>query len=73
MTDAEINQMAHEVDVFIMNLVKKYNLDPLSASGVVLARLIKFNTELEKGDNFISLMNVIVNEGVGKTEETAVH
>ena len=73
MTDTEINQMAHEVDIFIMNLVKKYNLDPLSASGVVLARLIKFNTELEMGDNFISLMNVIVNEGVGKTEETAVH
>lgn len=73
MTDAEINQMAHEVDQFIMGIIHKYNMDPLSASGVVLARLIKFNTELASADNFINLMNVIVNEGVGKDEETAVH
>ena len=73
MTDEQLNQIAHEVDQFIMAFIQKHNIDPLSASGVILARLIKFNDELSSGDNFIALMNVIVNEGVGLNEETPVH
>ena len=73
MTDQEIMQMASEVDYFIQNFIVKYNIEPLSASGVVLARLLKFNNELAIGDNFVALMNAIVNENVGITEETSLH
>ena len=52
MIDDNISKIAFEIDDVISNLITKYDIDPLSLSAILLARLVRANDFVGSGDDF---------------------
>lgn len=52
MQDDKLSTMAFEIDDVISNLITKYDIDPLSFSAILLARLVRANDFVGSGDDF---------------------
>ena len=52
MIDDNISKIAFEIDDVISNLITKYDIDPLSLSAILLARLVRANDFIGSGDDF---------------------
>jgi hypothetical protein len=51
-----ILKLSSEVDDIIGNLVKRYKIDPLTMTAVILARLVLANDFIGSGDDFRKLL-----------------
>ena len=49
-------KLSSEVDDIIADLVKRYEIDPLSVTAVILARLVLANDYAGSGDDFRKLL-----------------
>ena len=54
--DKQLLTMTHEVDQFLIDMVTKHQMDPLSFTGMVLARLVLLN---ERHTDFFSLIQSV--------------
>jgi hypothetical protein len=52
MTNDKLSKIAYEIDDVISNLITKYDIDPLSFSAIILARLVRANDFVGSGDDF---------------------
>lgn len=52
MINDNISKMAYEIDDVISDFIIKYNIDPLSFSAILLARLVRANDFVGSGDDF---------------------
>jgi len=52
MTDDKLSKIAFEIDDVISNLITKYDIDPLSFSAIILARLVRANDFIGSGEDF---------------------
>jgi hypothetical protein len=52
MTDDKLSKIAFEIDDVISNLITKYDIDPLSFSAIILARLVRANDFVGSGEDF---------------------
>ena len=52
MIEDNISKIAFEIDDVISNLITKYDIDPLSLSAILLARLVRANDFVGSGDDF---------------------
>jgi hypothetical protein len=64
--------MANDCDEFIYQFCKKYNVSPLSMSGVMLARLTRFAIELDYMDSYDGLLNGIIERKFNEEQNTGV-
>ena len=55
-SDDVLLKLSSEVDDFIADFVNRYQIDPLSLTAVILARLVLANDFLGSGDDFRKLM-----------------
>ena len=55
-SDDVLLKLSSEVDDIIADLVNRYQIDPLSLTAVILARLVLANDFLGSGDDFRKLM-----------------
>ena len=55
----KIEQIAYEVDNYIAALAIKYEVDPLSLTAIILARIVMTNDYAGSGDDFRKLLTVI--------------
>ena len=55
-SDDLILKLSSEVDDIIGNLVKRYKIDPLTVTAVILARLVLANDFIGSGDHFRKLL-----------------
>lgn len=73
-SDDVLLKLSSEVDDIIANLVKRYQIDPLSLTAVILARLVLANDFLGSGDDFRKLLADIPNARVKNSDiNTQVH
>lgn len=63
-THEELVAMANVFDEFMMEFCTEYNLSPLAASGIFLARMSKLATELEYQTQYKRLLTeiAVINE-----------
>ena len=52
MTDDKLSKIAFEIDDVISEFITKYDIDPLSFSAIILARLVRANDFVGSGDDF---------------------
>jgi len=52
MEDDKLSKIAFEIDDVISNLITKYDIDPLSFSAIILARLVRANDFIGSGEDF---------------------
>jgi hypothetical protein len=55
-SDDVLLKLSSEVDDIIGNLVKRYKMDPLTMTAVILARLVLANDFIGSGDDFRKLL-----------------
>ena len=55
-SDDVLLKLSSEVDDIIGNLVKRYKIDPLTMTAVILARLVLTNDFIGSGDDFRKLL-----------------
>ena len=60
MIEDNISKIAFEIDDVISNLITKYDIDPLSLSAILLARLVRANDFIGSGDDFRLIAAVCV-------------
>ncbi len=73
-SDDVLLKLSSEVDDIIADLVKRYQIDPLSLTAVILARLVLANDFLGSGDDFRKLLADIPNARVKNSDiNTQVH
>jgi len=56
MTEDQLITIAYEIDNVLVATCNKYQMDGLSVSAVILARLLKLNQEFGSEDDFIKLL-----------------
>jgi hypothetical protein len=54
--DDDLAKLSFEIDDIIADLVKRYQIDPLSVTAVILARLVLANDYTGSGDDFRKLL-----------------
>jgi hypothetical protein len=54
--DDDLAKLSFEIDDIIADLVKRYEIDPLSVTAVILARLVLANDYTGSGDDFRKLL-----------------
>lgn len=59
MEDKQLIKMAYEFDDLVMATCNKYQTSPLSASAVLLARLLKLNEEVGTQEEFLKLLSEV--------------
>jgi|TARA_R110000868_G_scaffold221311_2_gene472850 hypothetical protein len=52
MEDDKLSKIAYEIDDVISEFISKYNIDPLSFSAIILARLVRANDFIGTGEDF---------------------
>jgi len=52
MEDDKLSKIAYEIDDVISEFISKYDIDPLSLSAILLARLVRANDFIGSGDDF---------------------
>lgn len=65
--DEQLLTMTNEIDQFLVEMVTKHNMNPLSFTGMVLARLVLLN---ERHPDFFNLIQSVIdidNEAPPKT------
>jgi hypothetical protein len=73
-SDDVLAKLSFEVDDIIADLVKRYQIDPLSVTAVILARLVLTNDYTGSGDDFRKLLADIPNARVKNSDiNTQVH
>ena len=55
-SDDNLAKLSFEIDDIIADLVKRYEIDPLSVTAVMLARLVLANDYVGSGDDFRKLL-----------------
>ena len=55
----KLEEIAYEVDNYIVSLAIKYEIDPLSLTAIMLGRLVMTNDYAGSGDDFRKLLSVI--------------
>ena len=55
-SDDVLAKLSFEIDDIIADLVKRYQIDPLSVTAVILARLVLANEFTGSGEDFRKLM-----------------
>jgi hypothetical protein len=55
-SDDDLAKLSFEVDDIITDLMKRYQIDPLSMTAVILARLVLANDNAGSGDDFRKLL-----------------
>ena len=55
----KLEQIAYEVDNYIAALAIKYEIDTLSLTAIILARIVMTNDYAGSGDDFRKLLSVI--------------
>ena len=73
MTDEQLLDMSAEVDIFIASLSHKYEINPLSLAAVLIARMMVFNKQAGSKDDFLSLLNGIVQDPPMTKYDSKVH
>jgi hypothetical protein len=58
MNDDTLIELASTVDNFLMNMILEYEIDPLSLSSVILARLVLMAQETECDDEFKRVLSI---------------
>jgi hypothetical protein len=54
--DDDLAKLSFEIDDIIADLMKRYQIDPLSMTAVILARLVLTNDYTGSGDDFRKLL-----------------
>jgi hypothetical protein len=62
--DAKLIEISFEVDKILGEMIHKYEMSSLSISAVVLARLVRFNIEMQDNDDFRKLMQSAIGQTV---------
>jgi hypothetical protein len=52
MTNDKLSKIAFEIDDVISEFITKYDIDPLSFSAILLARLVRANDFVGSGEDF---------------------
>jgi hypothetical protein len=52
MEDDKLSKIAYEIDDVISEFISRYNIDPLSFSAIILARLVRANDFIGTGEDF---------------------
>ena len=55
-SDDDLAKLSFEIDDIIASLVMRYEIDPLSVTAVILARLVLANDFIGSGDDFRKLL-----------------
>ena len=55
-SDDDLAKLSFEIDDIIASLVMRYEIDPLSVTAVILARLVLTNDYTGSGDDFRKLL-----------------
>jgi len=72
LSDDNLKKLAYEVDDIIQSLLEKYQVNPLSLTAVILARIVMTNDFIGSGEDFRELLaNVPSPEKV--KQQTQVH
>jgi hypothetical protein len=73
-SDDDLAKLSFEIDDIIADLMKRYKIDPLSMTAVILARLVLTNDYTGSGDDFRKLLADIPNARVKNPDiNTQVH
>ena len=73
-SDDDLAKLSFEIDDIIADLMKRYQIDPLSMTAVILARLVLTNDYTGSGDDFRKLLADIPNARVKNPDiNTQVH
>ena len=73
-SDDDLAKLSFEIDDIITDLMKRYKIDPLSMTAVILARLVLTNDYTGSGDDFRKLLADIPNARVKNPDiNTQVH
>jgi len=73
-SDDVLLKLSSEVDDIIADLVKRYQIDPLSLTAVILARLVLANDFMGSGDDFRKLLANVPDTRVKNSDiNTQVH
>jgi hypothetical protein len=68
-TDNELIEITKEIDRFNIDMLVKYNIEPLNLTGIVLARLIHLN---KNSNEFYKLMGSVLNKEHEKPERRTI-
>ena len=61
-TDEELIKMSYEIDDFLMNQIVKNNVEPINLSGIIIARLIRMNENVNSDEQFYKLVESIASK-----------
>ena len=64
LSEMNVIKLAGEIDEFIAKCMLDYSLGPNGINGVILARLIKMNEEVNNMDNIKHLMESIIDNSL---------
>ena len=70
--DEQLEKLSYEVDDFIQNLIEKYQINPLSLTAVILARIVLTNDYVGSGQDFRELLSNIPPQPQ-KLQQSQVH
>ena len=70
--DEQLEKLSYEVDDFIQNLIEKYQINPLSLTAVILARIVLTNDYVGSGKDFRELLSNIPPQSQ-KLQQSQVH
>jgi len=73
MNDAQLIEISRGVDSYLSTLLVKYDITPLSLAAVLLARTMVLNNEAGSTEDFVKLLNGIINNPPHLKTETQVH
>ena len=73
-SDDDLAKLSFEIDDIITDLMKRYKIDPLSMTAVILARLVLTNDYTGSGDDFRKLLANVPDTRVKNSDiNTQVH
>jgi hypothetical protein len=68
-----IQNIAAELDEYMFNIAEKYDLSASQINGIIMARLLRMNIELNNELNFYRLLEVILQKDHETWENGSVH
>lgn len=58
-SDDQLEKLSYEVDDFIQSMIEKHQINPLSLTAVILARIVLTNDYVGSGKDFRELISTI--------------
>jgi hypothetical protein len=71
-SDDQLEKLSYEVDDMIQKLIEKYQINPLSLTAVILARIVLTNDYIGSGQDFRELLSNIPPQPQ-KLQQSQVH